>query len=225
PTPARSNSTVTDRLSINEISSDQLDELYDRAEQAEKRLRLAHQTRRAKEQQLDDIRRAMCDTEIIQDDDPFGHADLADVIRHMGPTEPERHGAKVADLEQQLAQLRAGEEEGYDPLAMPTPGQWLARFNEATAVERLDVVKQIIGDNERARRCFLMAHEQRLDEGRTAWVAVARVRDVIADMERITGARHWARILRTAVDGEPAHVPSSPAATEATETASNTARP
>jgi hypothetical protein len=38
---------------------------------------------------------------------------------------------------------------------------------------------------------------------------------VIADMENITGARHWARILRTAVDGEP--VSSGPAATEATE--------
>lgn len=49
------------------------------------RLRLAHQARRAKEHQLDDIRRALCDIGAIEDDDPYGHADLADVIRQLGP--------------------------------------------------------------------------------------------------------------------------------------------
>ncbi|MFD8488666.1 hypothetical protein [Streptomyces sp. NPDC059712] len=48
------------------------------------RLRLAHQARRAKEHQLDDIRRALCDAEFMDDDDPYGHADLADVIRQVG---------------------------------------------------------------------------------------------------------------------------------------------
>ncbi|MGW5636472.1 hypothetical protein [Streptomyces sp. NPDC003832] len=47
----------------------------------QKRLRLAHQARRAKEHQLDDIRRALCDIGFMQDDDPYSHADLADVIR------------------------------------------------------------------------------------------------------------------------------------------------
>jgi len=50
------------------------------------RLRLAHQARRAKAAQLDDVRRALCDTGIIQDDDPYSHADLADVIRQAWPT-------------------------------------------------------------------------------------------------------------------------------------------
>ncbi|CAL9667940.1 hypothetical protein SUDANB145_07259 (plasmid) [Streptomyces sp. enrichment culture] len=53
----------------------------------ENRLRLAHQARRAKEHQLDDIRRALCDVGIINDDDPYGHADLADVIRQSKPAE------------------------------------------------------------------------------------------------------------------------------------------
>ncbi|MDX2986428.1 hypothetical protein [Streptomyces caniscabiei] len=48
------------------------------------RLRLAHKARRAKEHQLDDIRRALYDIGLIQDDDPYGHADLADVIRQAG---------------------------------------------------------------------------------------------------------------------------------------------
>ncbi|MGY1579184.1 hypothetical protein [Streptomyces sp. MN13] len=51
---------------------------------AETRLRLAHQARRAKEHQLDDIRRALCDIGFMEDDDPYSHADLADVIRQNG---------------------------------------------------------------------------------------------------------------------------------------------
>lgn len=57
-----------------------------RAEVAETRLRLAHQARRAKAHQLDDIRRALCDAEFMQDTDPYSHADLADVIRQATPT-------------------------------------------------------------------------------------------------------------------------------------------
>src|SRR5207249_1545137 len=49
------------------------------------RLRLAHQARRAKEHQLDDIRRALCDAGFMQDDDPYSHAVLADVIRQAAP--------------------------------------------------------------------------------------------------------------------------------------------
>lgn len=45
------------------------------------RLRLAHQARRAKEHQLDGIRRALCDVGAMQDDDHYSHADLEDVIR------------------------------------------------------------------------------------------------------------------------------------------------
>lgn len=48
------------------------------------RLRLAHQARRAKEHQLDGIRRALCDAGFMEDDDPYSHADLADVIRQAG---------------------------------------------------------------------------------------------------------------------------------------------
>jgi hypothetical protein len=56
----------------------------EREKQTEKRLRLAHQARRAKEHQLDDIRRALCDIGFMEDDDPYSHADLADVIRQNG---------------------------------------------------------------------------------------------------------------------------------------------
>jgi hypothetical protein len=48
------------------------------------RLRLAHKARRAKEHQLDGIRRALCDAGFMEEDDPYGHADLDEVIRQAG---------------------------------------------------------------------------------------------------------------------------------------------
>ena len=115
-------------------------------------------------------------------------------------------------LYDRLAALHAGEEDGYDPLTVPTPGQWIHEFNRATPARRLEVVAATTEAAEKGRQCFFMGHEKRLADEQHAWVALARVRDVIADMERITGARHWARILRLAVDGEP-DPPSGPAAT------------
>lgn len=53
--------------------------------QLTRRLKLAHQQRRAKEAQLDGIRRALIDTNVIQEDDPYSHADLEDVIRQTVP--------------------------------------------------------------------------------------------------------------------------------------------
>jgi len=73
------------------------------------RLRLAHQARRAKEHQLDDIRRALCDIGFMDDDDPYSHADLADVIRQNGQatqaaepaaTKPDtRYAQAIADVQ------------------------------------------------------------------------------------------------------------------------------
>jgi hypothetical protein len=74
--------------------------------------------------------------------------------------------------------LRAGEEPGWDPLTVPTPGQWIARFNQASPAERLDAAERIIANAATAGHCFLMAHEKRLDEDRHAWVTLARVQDV-----------------------------------------------
>ncbi|MDX3531184.1 hypothetical protein P1P75_33470 [Streptomyces sp. ID05-39B] len=55
------------------------------------RLRLAHKARRAKEHQLDGIRRAMCDAGFMDEDDPYSHADLGDVIRQAGEAGPEEN--------------------------------------------------------------------------------------------------------------------------------------
>lgn len=67
-----------------------VEELTARAEKAERRLDLAHQARRAKEHRLDGIRRALCDTGAMQDNDPYSHADLEDVIRQAAAGDAER---------------------------------------------------------------------------------------------------------------------------------------
>ncbi|MGW3135935.1 hypothetical protein [Streptomyces sp. NPDC001139] len=126
-----------------------------------------------------------------------GRGDVAPTAEEY---EQQRQRAEHAEAE--LQRLRAGEEDGWDPAAYPTPGQWIARFNRATPAERHDAAKWAIENSQRASQCVLNAHEQRLNQERHAWVALARVKDVIADMSNITDARHWARILRTAVDGE-----------------------
>ena len=80
------------------------------------RLRLAHEARRAKEHQLDGIRRALCDAGFMNDDDPYGHADLADVIRQIGDQARDEEalllpvGAVVSELHRRsvrLAELQA----------------------------------------------------------------------------------------------------------------------
>ncbi|MEU8682909.1 hypothetical protein [Streptomyces sp. NPDC048611] len=72
------------------------------------RLRLAHQARRAKERLLDDIRHALMDVGVIEEGDPYGHADLADVIRQLD-SELKREPAAAQDAPGLEAQLGEAE--------------------------------------------------------------------------------------------------------------------
>jgi hypothetical protein len=71
---------------------------------------------------------------------------------------------QLDQLHDEIDRLRAGEEPGWDPLTVPTPGQWIARWNRATAAERLDVAQRVIANNDRASRCFEMNHEKRIEQ-------------------------------------------------------------
>jgi hypothetical protein len=139
--------------------------------------------------------------------------------------------ARVLVAETELERLGAGEEPGWDPLIVPTPGQWIWKWNRATAEERHDAAKRILDNEDRAGRCFEQAHEGRVHDGRHAEMALIEVQNVVADMEATTGARTWAGWLRDAMkrgpevcllcatEQKPAPVSSGPAATEATEPA------
>ncbi|MFM9675798.1 hypothetical protein [Streptomyces brasiliscabiei] len=93
--------------------------------QYRRRNRLAHKARRAKEHQLDGIRRALCDIGAIQDDDPYSHADLEDVIRQVGRLD-ELSAAVAADLDSY------GEDEDQH-CAPVVPPSLLKAFAEDTA--------------------------------------------------------------------------------------------
>jgi hypothetical protein len=136
---------------------------------------------------------------------------LRDVIRAALDARQDR----TAEAEAELALLHEGEEPVSDPAVALTPGQWIWQWNRATPAERLQAAARAIDQASRASTCFEMAHEKRLAEDSKAWVALARVQDVIAGMENITGARHWARILRTAIDREQSFGPAASQATEA----------
>ena len=77
------------------------------ADALQNRLRLAHQARCAKEHQLDDIRRALCDIGFIEDTDPYSHADLADVIRQAGSTPLASDKAPAKEVEGERTDLTA----------------------------------------------------------------------------------------------------------------------
>ena len=80
------------------------------------------------------------------------------------PTAATISDEELAQLYADLDRLRAGEEDGWDESIVPTPGQWIAHWNQASAARRLDAAKRIIGNQERAARCFEMNHEARLAE-------------------------------------------------------------
>lgn len=70
--------------------------------------------------------------------------------------------AQINQLTAEIARLRTGEEDGYDPLVRPTPGQWLRKFNQSPAAERLAVVARVIDACARASTCFEMNHDARI---------------------------------------------------------------
>ncbi|MDX2520562.1 MULTISPECIES: hypothetical protein [Streptomyces] len=142
--------------------------------------------------------------------------DQAQHLRNVIRAALDAQGNRATEAEVALARFHEGEEPVTDPAVEPTPGQWIWQWNRATPAERLEAAGRAIDHAVRSSVCFEMAHEWRLAEEKKAWVALARVQDVIADMEGITGARHWARILRTAINREQ---PSGPAATQATKAA------
>ncbi|MFE0353598.1 hypothetical protein ACFW2I_08900 [Streptomyces nigra] len=62
----------------------------------------------------------------------------------------------------ELDQLRAGEEPGYDPAVVPTPGQWIARWNQSTPKDRLSMAAQILAAMPRANNCLMADHEAQI---------------------------------------------------------------
>lgn len=144
------------------------------------------------------------------------------------PTASTINDEQLDALYDERDRLRAGEEPGWDPLTVPTPGQWIAHWNQANPAERLNVAERIIANGATASRCFLMAHEQRLDEDRYAWITLARVRDVRAKWALHTLEPGQARRLLddlTHALAEPANNPEQSARTTPDNPVTSSNRP
>ncbi|MET9445330.1 hypothetical protein [Streptomyces sp. NPDC006610] len=147
-------------------------------------------------------------------DSRAGRETTTDFIREMldatlaEPGEPcdrDEQYARAEAAEAEIARLRAGEEPSWDAVSVPTPGQWVARWNAASAEERLEVAQRVIEDSARAARCFEMAHENHIARCRVsadAQAALARVRAESARIRSITPT--WAPVadlIDAALDG------------------------
>lgn len=104
----------------------------------------------------------------------------------------------------ELAHLREGEEPAANPAFMPTPAQWIWKWNRATPEKRLQVAEAVMRDGATASDCRINGHTERIHDGRHAEMALNEVRDVVADMER-QGALQWAGWLRDAMKRGPKH--------------------
>lgn len=88
---------------------------------------------------------------------------LSETLR-IAPTSATRAEAERDEARAALAALHEGEEPDSDPLAEPTPAQWLWRWNRATPEQRLEVAAVFMANAARAEHCMFMRHEARLAE-------------------------------------------------------------
>lgn len=67
----------------------------------------------------------------------------------------------IADeLRAEIACLRAGEADASaEPGLVPTPAQWIRKWNDGTAEQRLKWAALVLAHAEQATRCFEMDHE------------------------------------------------------------------
>ncbi|MET7713720.1 hypothetical protein [Streptomyces sp. NPDC005407] len=101
----------------------------ERGDKAEHRLRLAHEARRAKAAQLDEIKRAMLDVGLMDDDDPYSHADLADVIRQTAAGD--RDAAEAGRDALKKAHVALAEQAGKDQAAIGRVREFAADIERA----------------------------------------------------------------------------------------------
>lgn len=106
-----------------------------------------------------------------------------------GPTA--RHDLQEVELLQaEIARLREGEEPYTEEGVVPTPGQWIWRWNRLTAAKRQARATQILEMSVKSFDCVMADHEGAVDELRTTTAALTRATDVVNTWvdERITAA-------------------------------------
>ncbi|MEU5772719.1 hypothetical protein ABZ819_05360 [Streptomyces venezuelae] len=81
-----------------------------------------------------------------------------DDIRNAAARLRKERDTQAAELER----LHAGEEPVTDEHVIPTPAQWIWKWNRATPEKRLDMAAQIFDAMPRANNCFMGDHEAQI---------------------------------------------------------------
>lgn len=96
------------------------------------------------------------------------------------------------DLAGEVARLRAGEaEHPGEPENTPTPRQWLRRFNDADADQRLKIVSQVIANADQFHRCAEENHAGAVRERQRVFEALSSVSpEALARVRAAVGFEH-----------------------------------
>lgn len=94
---------------------------------------------------------------------------------------------RIAALEEEIQDLRSGEEDGWSEGVIPTPGQYLKRLHELDGERRVQNLTVLLGAAEAGRQCAMSLHEANLSELRqrtmTAWSALSRIGELCQGRE------------------------------------------
>lgn len=103
---------------------------------------------------------------------------------------------RAETAEAKLAALHEGEEPYEDERTVPTPAQWIWRWNRATPAERLDRAGRVLADVDHVYQCFLLKWPERAREAET------RVSELQARLDEINDRQQVAPEISVQVDGE-----------------------
>lgn len=92
------------------------------------------------------------------------------------------------DLRTEISRLRAGESDAPPAAgAVPTPAEWIRRWNDLTPEHRLRQAAISIYNAEQASRCFLMGHEGDAEELREQAQSAHDRREILSSHFRLVG--------------------------------------
>ncbi|NUP23451.1 MAG: hypothetical protein HOZ81_46835 [Streptomyces sp.] len=134
---------------------------------------------KARERLLDTISFTECANQSTTPDELIDAA-IAEELQQLRTGTPlicsdERHAAKVAALEAELAALRRGEEPYEDERIVPTPAQWIWAWNRATPERRLQAAEKTIADADHNYRCFMQRWPEQARDAEARLSAVRRI--------------------------------------------------
>ncbi|MGW5633931.1 hypothetical protein [Streptomyces sp. NPDC003832] len=107
-----------------------------------------------------------------------------------------------AATDERLAQFFEGEEPYTDPRLVPTPAQWIWKWNRATPSRRLQIAEAVLQAWDADQKCFLEDHHAAVDELREARITITRIQHLAGELAATTDGTETALRIRAALGRE-----------------------